>query len=765
MESRWDEVQAVLGDLLEHSAEPLESLNRRNLAPEVRRRVEELLRAFLDSEGFLDSPPLPLSPEPDRRLGQRLGPWRLEAAIGWGGMGTVYRAERDDGEFKQRVAIKVIAAGRLSRQMERRFREERQILARIEHPNVSRLIDGGMAVDGSPYLVMEYVDGTPIDVWCREQALDSRGRLRLFGKVCETVQFAHQNLIVHCDLKPANILVTGEGVPKLLDFGIARFLAQDGGEAATLLHPMTADYASPEQVRGLPPGTASDTYSLGILLHELLTGKRPYRLAGKPLDEVLATVCDREIDRPGTGAADLDAIILQALEKKPQRRYPSVERLALDVRAYLEGRPVAARPASFFYRARKFASRNAMPMAACTVIVIAIVAGGLSTLAESRRALRRFNDVRNLAHSLLFDVYDSVKVAPGTLAARRLLVSRAQQYLDSLSLDAAGDSALTRELALSYQRLGEVLGSPYTANLGDTAGAYASFRKAESLLDREAARYPADAVVQDQLFQAHLSIGRVLVRQRNADAALAVSSRAVAEAEALYARQPGDPTRVLKLSQAYGYLAEAYGVAASRDPSVKAAEQVLTTSKKSLEILDSHAPVSSDQWRASIASRCFTVGYALFELGDRTGNLSYYRQALDIRLRGDDMDRELASAHPEQPDRREFADGLANVALSRWKCCRDLAGALRDQNSALGRFQKLADAEPQNLELRRDVSNMYQNIGLILAEAGRRPEALAANRKALQILEELGRADPASGENSIYLAQVRARIAELQNHP
>jgi len=320
MERNWREVQHVVGELLDLSEDEVRShLDRSGLAPDIRRRAEELLSAWRDSEGFLDDSPV-LPPAPDRLLGQRLGSWRLSAVIGSGGMGTVYRAERDDQEFAQQAAVKVIAAGRLSRSSERRFREERQILARLEHPHVARLIDGGVAPDGSPYLVMEYVEGTPIDCWA--VGVEPRERLRMFRQVCEAVQFAHQNLVVHCDLKPANILVTRDGTPKLLDFGVARFLERESQETQTLLHAMTPDYASPEQVRGESPGTSSDIYSLGVLLHELLTGKRPYRLAGKRLDEVLATVCEKAIEKPRTGAADLDAINSQGAAKRAASTLP-----------------------------------------------------------------------------------------------------------------------------------------------------------------------------------------------------------------------------------------------------------------------------------------------------------------------------------------------------------------------------------------------------------------------------------------------------------
>src|SRR5215471_18212238 len=222
MENNWREVDQLVGELLDLPENEVRSwLENGGLAPEIRRRAEQLLQAWRDSEDFLEDPPVlsALRSEPDRLLGAMLGSWRLSAVIGSGGMGTVYLASRDDKDFVLRAAVKVIAAGRLSRASERRFREERQILARLEHPHIARLIDGGVAPDGSPYLVMEYVEGTPIDAWAR--GVDLRERLRMFRLVCDAVQFAHQNLVVHCDLKPPNILVIREGVPKLLDFGVA----------------------------------------------------------------------------------------------------------------------------------------------------------------------------------------------------------------------------------------------------------------------------------------------------------------------------------------------------------------------------------------------------------------------------------------------------------------------------------------------------------------------------------------------------------------
>jgi tetratricopeptide (TPR) repeat protein len=606
---------------------------------------------------------------------------------------------------------------------------------------------------------MEYVEGTPIDVWAR--AADLRERLLMFRQVCEAVQFAHENLVVHCDLKPANILVTREGAPKLLDFGVARFLEREAEETRNLLHPMTLDYASPEQVRGLRPGTSSDIYSLGVLLYELLTGRRPYHLTGKSLDEALVTICEREVEIPRTGVSDLDAIILKALQKEPRRRHRSAEKLAADVECYLENRPVSARPDTLFYRSWKFARRRAIPLAAVCAVILVSLAGGLATLAQSRRAERRFNEVRSLAHALLFDVYDAIGGVPGSLPARRLLAARAQRYLDTLEQETAGDSALARELAESYLRLGEVLGSPYVANLGDTAGAVESFRKGVALLEREVAHYPDATGVQEQLSQAYTRLGTVLIRQGRADEAIAVLRGALAQATILYRDHHG-LSHAQQLSLAYASLAQAQEMAHGQNGPLVAFQEEVATSRKSLEILESAGPQAEESWQVSLASRHFRVGYALQALGDRTGELSYYQQALDIQLKGDAVMRALAASNPKRPHQRELADGRLTIALSRWRCCRDLDGALRDDREARATFEHLAQEDPHNLEARRDVANTYMTSGAILGEAGQRPEALKMYRKAEAVYEELQRADPSSAENVTFLAQVRAQIVALE---
>ena len=394
--------------------------------PDLRREVEDLFRAHKASEGFLDDPsdwfldaPIDMVEVPflpglsattsdlDKALphtGERVGAYRLLTKIGYGGMGEVYLAERADGQFTQRVALKLIRRGRRSQETIRRFRLEREILARLQHPNIARLLDGGVTDDGLLYFVMEYVNGVPLDRYCDEHDLDVKARLGLFFDVCEAVWYAHQNLVVHRDLKPSNILVTERGQVKLLDFGIAKLLDEaedlEGlAETRTGLNLMTPEYASPEQVRGQPVTTASDVYALGVNLYKLLTGQRAYDLVGKNPMEVGKIVCEVEPKKPSavvgrngttTGEAttrptsqterlrrqltgDLDLIVLKALRKEPERRYASVVEFADDLRRHLKGRPVKAHQPTLGYRAGKFVRRHQYGIAVAAAFVVLLV--------------------------------------------------------------------------------------------------------------------------------------------------------------------------------------------------------------------------------------------------------------------------------------------------------------------------------------------------------------------------------------------------------
>jgi serine/threonine-protein kinase len=352
-----------------------------------------------------------------RWIGRRMGPWRLEREIGRGGMGAVWLAHRDDGAYEGCVAVKLMRAGVDGSDLARRFQAERQILAGLDHPNIARLIDAGRDAEGAPFLAIEYVEGDAITTWCDRECLPIEARLRLFLQVCAAVSHAHQRLVVHRDLKPSNILVTREGRIRLLDFGIAKLIAEDGAATATAHALFTPEYAAPEQVRGELATTAVDVYALGVLLYELLSGRRPYQVDAETPLAWQRAVLDQEPQRPSTAITrraqrakdlpaealaeqrglaarrlrqhlrgDLDAIVLKALRKDPAARYASVQELAQDVGAWLERRPVGARRGSTSYRAWRWVARHALAASLVTLAAVSLLVGLGAALWQAREA-------------------------------------------------------------------------------------------------------------------------------------------------------------------------------------------------------------------------------------------------------------------------------------------------------------------------------------------------------------------------------------------
>lgn len=407
-------------------------------------------------------------------------------------MGAVYLAERADRSFEQRVAIKVVQAAGAAGSLGDRFRQERRILANLNHPCIASVFDGG-ETNGTPYIVMEYVRGESIDAYCERASLSLADRLHLFLKVCDAVRHAHLNLIVHRDLKPANILVTGEGQPKLLDFGIATVLdPTDAGISHTSTRVLTPEYASPEQVRGDPITTATDIYSLGAVLAHILTGKPPRILSGMSPFQAAQAIAEGEPRSFDELPADLNAILKKALHPDPLRRYQSAEELASDIGRFLDGRPVLAAPDSRAYRAQKFLRRNWIEVSASAAIFLALAVGAGVALWQARRAERRFNDVSRLANSFLFDFERSIHELSGATNARLLMVKTASEYLARLSAEAGGDRVLIRELADSYKKLGDVQGAASGGNLGQIPAALASYRKGLALRDSMGDQTAAD---------------------------------------------------------------------------------------------------------------------------------------------------------------------------------------------------------------------------------------------------------------------------------
>jgi hypothetical protein len=479
---RWKRIEAHFEETLEAPPAQRSRVLEAIRDDELRREVESLLRAHEEAGVFIDEPDRFFSSESFETdtfsPGQTIERYRIIREIGRGGMGAVFLAERADDVYQKQVALKVIKRGMDTDSVLRHFHNERQILAGFDHPNIARLLDGGTTPSGLPYFVMEYVKGLPIDEHCNARTLSVAERLDLFREVCAAVSYAHRRLVIHRDIKRSNILVTAEGVPKLLDFGIAKIL-QHGDEplgTITGIRLMTPDYASPEQLRGLPVTTASDVYSLGVVLYGLLCGRSPYPVTGSSPHEIARVITETEPTKPSTAVAkcdpsskirianpkllrgDLDNIVLMALRKEPERRYQSVEQFSEDIRRHLEERPVLACKDTLGYRSAKFVGRNKIALAAAGLVLLSLIGGIIATswqahiaTREKARAERRFQQVRNLAHSVLFDYYDAIRFLPGATKVRERLVKDALNYLDSLAGEAHDSPELQRELAAAYE--------------------------------------------------------------------------------------------------------------------------------------------------------------------------------------------------------------------------------------------------------------------------------------------------------------------------
>ncbi|MGE0441687.1 MAG: protein kinase [Gemmatimonadales bacterium] len=476
----WSRLEAIFFAALEQPADAREAFLDRACGGDqvLRAEVASVLAAHLEAGGTATPDRLlpafdPAAPAvaPGSLVGQPIGAYRLDALIGHGGMGEVYRASRADEEYQRNVAIKLMRPGRDSAELMRRFRFERQVLARLEHPNIATLLDGGVTPAGQPYLVMQYVDGVPITAFAADRRLSVPNRLRLFATVCDAVQFAHANLIVHRDLKPSNILVTSDGQPRLLDFGIAKLIdPSDGSSTTGDLLLLTPEHAAPEQFLGSAITTATDVYALGVLLYELLTGSRPFQ-AVAPV-ELHRAVCEQEPARPSGVvrderrrllAGDLDSIVLMALRKEPGRRYASAGQFAEDVRRHLDGQPVLARPDSLSYRIGKFVGRNAVGVAAASAGALLLMgtAGYASWQAHQRAvALATAEAERTKATRItdfLIGVFNSTdpSEANGRVVTARELLDRAAS---DVQRDLADEPLVRADLDLAIGRAYQALG-------------------------------------------------------------------------------------------------------------------------------------------------------------------------------------------------------------------------------------------------------------------------------------------------------------------
>jgi len=584
---QWARVKALFGQVLEVPAAERPDWIAREAGGDavLMAEVQSLLDAHDKPGAFLEGVSVQARVEAlnavDQagRLGERIGAYRIVERIGTGGMGDVFKAVRDDDQYRAEVAIKLMRSDVRNPLAEQRFKTERQILAQLDHRNIARLLDGGTTPNGLPYVVMELVTGEPIDRYCEARHFSTRERAQLFLQVCAAVTFAHQHLVVHRDLKPNNILVTADGSVKLLDFGIAKLIDADPlsgartADTVTQMRAMTLEYASPEQVSGGAVTTVSDVYSLGVVLYRLLTGQSPYRATGGDAARVAEILGDTTPSRPSQVAtrerrvidSDLDHILLMALRKEPQKRYGSVEQFANDLRNYLAGNPVAARRGTLSYRFGKFARRYKVPIAATLLIIVSLVVGLGLAIHEAREAERQrivaqrhFDSVRSLAAKLL-EFYDVVSKLDNSTKASEMLVKTSLQYLDTLSQETGNDPVLNEELGKAYRRVGDIQGSQMTTNLGDTKAALVSYTKSNALLEPLIASNPANVKLAAFVCDSFMQQARTLFYTEGYKTGLPMAEKAIRVCEPARAGFASEDKYVATLGDAYAIHAAILG--------------------------------------------------------------------------------------------------------------------------------------------------------------------------------------------------------------
>lgn len=693
----------------------------------LRTTVENLLRGAIETPDFLAEPLFTFGtellanlPQGELRPGDTLGDCRIISLLGVGGMGEVYLA--DDTALGRQVALKLIQRGTAGANLLAHFRHERRVLAGLNHANIARLYGGAVTPPGRAYLVMEYVDGERLDVYCNRRRLPITARLELFRKICGAVAYAHQNLVIHRDLKPANIRVTPEGEPKLLDFGIAKLLESDatgsGEQTVTQFGSMTPGYASPEQLSGAAVNTATDVYSLGVVLYELLCGSR---LAGAAVRPSTAPITTEIAEARGATparlrrqlAGDLDNIALTAIRPDPARRYLSVSQFSEDLRRHLEGQPVTARKETLRYVGAKFIARNKALTAAAAVVLLTLVGGIAATswqarLARQQRALaeeqrqraeRRFDEVRRLANALMFEIHDSVLPLAGSTPTRKLIVTRALEYLDGLNQDEIVGPALRRDLATAYEKIGDIQGNPYMANLGDLDGALTSYRKAESL------RQPDAAAGAKPPLEARMALGRTY--------------RGIAD--------------ILDSKGDYATMARYY--------------------RRSLDVFEGLARENPADFAVEdeTARGAEAVGDGYTRMKDsQAERLRWYEQSLQIRQR-------LSGRDPANP---RYRRAMATLCIKLGKTyLPDTARAVDTLKRGLAIFKVLADESPDNAVAQRGYAMGAHSLADAQNEAGDYAGALPNCREALQIRQTLAAADPSNVQAKIDLAGTQALIA------
>ncbi|MGQ0736905.1 MAG: protein kinase domain-containing protein [Acidobacteriota bacterium] len=728
----WAKVTDLLGDALECGPDDRAPFLARLRAedPEAAAEVESLLDQHERPGEFL--PDFPASTQPLTDLsGRTLGAYRLIRLLGCGGMGAVYLAERSDGVFTKQVAVKMLSPA--FAHARERFHRERELLARLEHPNIARLLDGGTTSDGSPYLVMEYVEGVPIDRYCTERDLSLDDCLALLLQVCAGVAHAHQRLIIHCDIKPENILVTRDNTVKLLDFGIARLLDLEGHP--THFRAATPAFSSPEQLQGGALTTASDVYAIGVLGYVVFTASgsdTPRSTRGIEAVQVVLhaeRVPASRLRRVPPARArklrgDLENVLARAMAQDPNRRYASAQQLADDLESFRRGFPVRARANTVGYRLRRFVGRHRVACAAAVLGVAALLGAALFSTWQAQIAARRFEDLREFARVIVFDVDDIMQPIPGTTAARKLVVDTALRYLDRLSQEEGADPNLQEELAAAYIRVGKVQGGAFLPNLGDTKGAVSSFMKAVAT----AGASPASPALERLRIEAHINIALLATDPVQGAPEF---DRAIAAGERQLASGPDD-LRTLRL------MAQAYHGQATIAHVINHVPDHERAVVRAVEIRERVLALSPGSWQdqVDLAREYAQHAIALSQKEDPERALVKLRQARAV------IETALTIAPSNQVVIRGLAENRSRTAAVLVLVSR-IPDAAAEVEAAIDLLAPLVASDRDNLQYKADLAFAWVQMGDLRRGEKRLSEALSWYQRALTVRRERARLDSA----------------------
>jgi len=718
---------------------------------------------------------------------RRIGPYFVDQLLGRGGMGAVYLAHRADGQFEQQVAIKLIDLPLATNIFRERFRQERQILAELQHPYIARLLDGGVTEIGESYLVMDYVRGIPIHLFCKNLSLSVTQRLTLFLRVCEAVQFAHQHFVVHRDLKPDNILVAEDGSPRLLDFGTAKLLSPSLGNSNSEItregfRSFTPQYASPEQVLGKPTTTASDTYSLGVLLYVLLTGTSPYELKDLTTAEMLRVICEEPPRRPSHAVdsqkklgSDLEAILLKALRKEPQERYRTADQLASDIHAYLDGRPVGAHRGTLRYRSTKFVRRHRVGLAAATVVAATLITGIAGVVwqarvanQERRRAEARSADLRQLSNSLMSELDEAIKQLPGSTGVQKILVTRVLDHLDRMAKDSHGERQTQLDLIDAYTRLGNIQGNPYEQNLGDPAGGLASLDKASALAAPLAPDHSRDWEALRALALTQQSHSEIMFGIARTQEAVVYMQAATSTWDRLIATPGATPILICDVASAYGTLGDELGQTGTA--SFADTTAALAAFRKSIALDNRALSIDPGFTRAQrgLVINQMKIGSLEMET-DPDQALRNYRIAMQ---RADAFPRaeqsSLITMRMRLMVRRKEAIALVQLG--------EYPEAMSIFDEVIPSYRHLAAADPRDLRALADLQVVLNDEALGFEAAAdpalaaphrdRRRDLAAAENLLTQtvgIMERMLRQDTSNRNWQLVLADAQVRLANIQS--